>query len=198
MDPILQTLFSWQFVIFSMAIAAIMFVLRTITEYIMSNCSATAKESKLWNDLLLPILPVLIGPTAAVLIKKFPYPDGLTTSSSRLIFGLVAGLLSTLLYRVFKALLMQKANFPGQGGYPYPGGYPTYPTYPTGYPPVYNPNVNTNNPNNPNYVPPSPVPTTTPNVNVNVIAQPGVITPDNPTNIDDLTNQVRQTINNNQ
>jgi DNA-binding CsgD family transcriptional regulator len=108
MDPILQTLFSWQFVIFSMAIAAIVFVVRLVLEYLMSTYTSLNKEAKLWNDLILPTLPVAIGPTAAYLIASFPYPDGLTTDSSRIIFGLVAGLLSTLLYRVFKALLIQK------------------------------------------------------------------------------------------
>lgn len=155
MDPILQTLLSWQFVIFSMSIAAIMFVLRTLAEYLMTNWKEAAKESKLWTDLLLPILPVVLGAGGAVLIKTFPYPDGLTTTSSRFIFGLVAGLLSTLLYRVFKALLIQKTEAP------------------LGFAPqVQNPVV--------------------PQAG---IAQAGVVTPDNPANVDELTEQVRQTIN---
>lgn len=124
MDPILQTLFSWQFVIFGMSIAAVMFVIRKVAEYAMSNWAAAAKESKLWNDLLLPILPVILGATSALLIKTFPYPEGLHTGSSRFIFGLVAGLLSTLLYRVFKALMVQKIQGQPQS-YGYPGvGYP--------------------------------------------------------------------------
>jgi len=172
MDPILQTLLSWQFVIFSMAIAAVMFVLRTLAEYAMSNWASAAKESKLWNDLLLPILPVIVGPAAAVLIKAFPYPDCLTTSSSRFIFGLVAGLLSTLLYRVFKALLLQKESSPNQfGGI----GYPVYQYPPTGVPQVGVPQVGQPG-----------------------IAQAGVITPDNPANpvnLDELASRVRQTIN---
>lgn len=147
MDPILQTLLSWQFVIFSMAIAAVMFVFRTLAEYAISNWKPAAKESKLWNDLLLPILPVVLGPTAAVLIKAFPYPDGLVTGSSRFIFGLVAGLLSTLLYRVFKALLLQKETSPSQFG----GGYPVYnPCPPGGQPGVAQAGVITpDNPANP-------------------------------------------------
>lgn len=108
MDPILQTLFSWQFVVFGLAIAAIVFVLRKIAEYILSAYNLNSKESKLWQDLILPILPVVLGAVAGFLFTTYPYPDGLTTSGSRVIFGLVAGLLSTLFYRLIKSLLMQK------------------------------------------------------------------------------------------
>lgn len=108
MDPILQTLLSWQFVIFSMAIASIIFVIRKVAEYLMDNYASAAKESKLWNELILPILPVFLGSFGAYFFKSYPYPNGLTSSGSRIVFGLVAGLLSTLLYRVIKALLGQK------------------------------------------------------------------------------------------
>lgn len=108
MDPILQTLLSWQFLVFGIAVASFMFVLRRTVEYILANCQVAAKESKLWNDLLLPILPVLVGVGGALTFKSYPYPDGLTTTGDRFIFGLVAGLLSTLFYRVIKAMLIQK------------------------------------------------------------------------------------------
>ncbi len=110
MDPILQTLLSWQFMLFGLAIAAVVFIVRTIVEYLIENYTPFAKETKLWNDLILPLLPVFLGPIGACLVKKFPYPDGLTDTDSRVIFGLVAGLLSTLLYRVVKALLLQKLD----------------------------------------------------------------------------------------
>jgi hypothetical protein len=74
----------------------------------MSVNQYVAKESKLWNDLLLPILPVIIGASGGYLFKTYPYPNGLITDGDRIVFGLVAGLLSTLLYRVVKALMFQK------------------------------------------------------------------------------------------
>ncbi len=110
MDTILQTLLSWQFLIFGTAVAAIMFVIRKIIEYAIVNWTPLSKESKLWNDLILPILPVIIGSCGALLFKTYPYPDGLTTSGGRFIFGLVAGLLSTLIYRVTKAMINQKIS----------------------------------------------------------------------------------------
>jgi len=109
MDPILSLLFSWQFILFSLFIAGITFVLRKIVEYLMSSFKWAAKESKLWSDLILPILPVLLGAVIADKFKHFPFPDGLSTfGSGRIVFGLVAGLLSTLVYRVINSLLGQK------------------------------------------------------------------------------------------
>ena len=114
MDPILQVLLSWRFVMFGLAIAAIMYVLRTVLEYVVGLCHGSLANSKFWNDLLLPILPVFMGAASAYLLRLFPYPgftpdaNGHILLGDRIIFGLVAGLLSTLMYRVIKALLYQK------------------------------------------------------------------------------------------
>jgi hypothetical protein len=108
MDPILQTLLSWQFIIFGLSISAVIFVIRTIVEYLMSQYAAIAKESKLWNNLVLPILPIILGGLLGLFFKMFPYPDDLTLKWDRVMFGVVAGLLSTFLYGVIKSLLQQK------------------------------------------------------------------------------------------
>ena len=107
MDTVLQTLLSWQFVLFCLALAAMVFVLRKIAEYAMANWAA-AKDSKLWKDLLLPILPIVLGPVAAFFAKRYPYPENLQSPSGRMAFGLVAGLLSGLVYRIIKSVLASK------------------------------------------------------------------------------------------
>lgn len=114
MDPILQILLNWQFVTFGLAISAIIFVVRKVLEYLMETFTNLEKENKLWNDLILPILPVFLGALGGWLITGFPYPTGVSDVGSRVIWGLGAGLLSGLMYRVFKALLIQKiqAVFP--------------------------------------------------------------------------------------
>lgn len=108
MDPILSVLLSWQFILFGLAIAAIMYVVRIVVEYFIQLAKGDPKTSKLWNNLFLPILPVVIGSVFALKIKTFPYPEGLVTAGDRFIFGLVAGLLSTLLYRVVKSMISKK------------------------------------------------------------------------------------------
>lgn len=110
MDAVLQALLSWQFVLFCLAISALVFVVRKFVEYAMENWISVAKESKFWKELILPILPITLGTVCALLAKKYPYPDGLTTISARVAFGLVAGLLSGLVYRVTKASLTSKLS----------------------------------------------------------------------------------------
>lgn len=114
MDPILQVLLSWQFVLFGLAVAMIMYVIRIVAEYIAEVLHKNLGSSKLWNELILPITPILLGLIGAILLKTFPYPGftpdaaGHFARGDRMIFGLVAGGFSTIMYRVIKSLLYQK------------------------------------------------------------------------------------------
>jgi hypothetical protein len=125
MDTIFQALFSWQFLLFCLAIAAVLFVIRRVFEYLMETRQIEAKNSKLWKDLILPVLPVVLGPTAAYFAKAYPYPAGLHDASARVAFGLVAGLLSGLVYRVLKSALGYRIKHPENSG-GYYGGYSNY------------------------------------------------------------------------
>lgn len=108
MDPILEMFFSWQFIVFSLAVAAVIFVIRTVVEYFVQKSKPAVK--KLWHDLFLPILPVFVGGFIGHFFKSYPYPNDLTSDGNRIVFGVVAGLLSGLLYRVIKSLIMQKIS----------------------------------------------------------------------------------------
>lgn len=113
MDPILQMLLSWQFIVFGLAIAALVFVIRQLIDYSLERwvkLRQKEKKLKLWTNLVLPILPVLLGGICGFLVKTYPYPQELTTPGGRVVFGLVAGLMSGLLYRVIKSLLFQKVT----------------------------------------------------------------------------------------
>jgi hypothetical protein len=110
----LQALLSWQFLLYCLSIAAIIFVVRKVVEYALDNPKIPTgkmnKKSKFWRELILPILPVVIGPLGALLAKQYPYPEGLSSLSGRLAFGLVAGLLSGLVYRLVSSFLLSKLN----------------------------------------------------------------------------------------
>lgn len=114
MDPILQVLLSWQFVFFGLAIATVVYVLRLIVQYLASLAKKDLKTSNLWNNLIMPITPIVLGVVAALLLKSFPYPGfapdahGVFARGDRIIFGLVTGLMSTVMYRSIKALFYQK------------------------------------------------------------------------------------------
>lgn len=111
MDALLAIFLSWQFMIFCLGLAGMGFVFRKLIEYfILDNPHLPGnKHSMIWRSLILPIAPVVSGAIAAYLAKGYPYPQGLGTSEyGRVSFGLVAGLLSGLVYRVISEILRSK------------------------------------------------------------------------------------------
>ncbi len=105
MDP-LSMFLSWQFLLFCVAAFGITSVIRTVVEYIIKR---VLKESGLWRDMILPILPVIVGGLMGWILKSFPYPESLANKDFRVVFGISAGLLCTLVYRVIVALINKKA-----------------------------------------------------------------------------------------
>lgn len=106
MDNILQALLGWQIVLFGLGLVAITFIARRFVEFFLDQTWVPAsKTSKFWREVILPILPVLLGPGIAYLSTSYPYPEDLKVTSGRVMFGLVAGLLSGLFFRVIKGTL---------------------------------------------------------------------------------------------
>lgn len=114
MDTILQAFLSWQFLFFCIAIGAIVFVIRQVVEYAMENWwplkgwVAANSNAKVWRELLLPILPIVMGPAITFFATGYPYPEGFTGNSSRIIFGLVAGFSSGLIVKLYNSFLSSK------------------------------------------------------------------------------------------
>lgn len=112
MDNVLRALLSWQFGFFALAIAAMTFVLRKIIEFAIDSpripTGNMTKENKFWTELFLPIAPVLMGTLAGFFAKMYPFPEGIASPSARMAFGMVAGLLSGLFYRIIKGTLLSK------------------------------------------------------------------------------------------
>ena len=111
MDELLKILFSWNFIVFCLGLAGITFVLRTLIEYFILNNPKLPgnKNSPIWGSLILPIAPVVFGALAGYFAQNYPYPEGLSASQyGRVSFGLVAGLLSGLIYRVIAEFLRSK------------------------------------------------------------------------------------------
>ena len=107
--------FTWNFIILSLAIAAAVFVVRKIIEFvILDNPNMPGnRSSKFWTQLFLPTLPIFVGLMLGF-VKSYPYPDGINSLSGRIAFGIVAGLLSTTVYRVLYGLLKDKVSIINQ------------------------------------------------------------------------------------
>lgn len=110
MDTVFQALLSWQLLFACLSIAAATFVFRKIVEYFIAVDDLSPKMVKLWTDLVLPTFPMIFGSVASAIFKGLPFPDGITTASARFACGLVAGLLSGLVFRVVKSFLGSKVG----------------------------------------------------------------------------------------
>lgn len=163
MNEFLSIFITWQFLVLCIGIAAITFVLRTIIEFaVLDNPHMPgSRASSFWRDVVLVILPIILGMIFAVVGKSFPYPEVLSESYSKFLFSASAGLLSPTLYRVIRALLWKNTT----GEQPMPPFQPI-----PGFPPV-DPNVIANL-----IVPQAPVVLSPP-----VSADPPVVMPTQPT-----------------
>ena len=121
MDQALNAFLSWQFILFSLGIFVVTWVIRLVVEYLLPK----AVNNKFWEELCLPLMPVGTGLTIAYFASKYPYPDGLTALSGRVIFGLVAGFLSATIYKVVKGMLGDKIQSYITNNQPQPQLQPT-------------------------------------------------------------------------
>ena len=104
MDMVLQTLLSWQFIMFCLGIAAMTFIIRKLIDFLVTKFKFK-KFNSFWSEVLLPILPVVLGSIVSAMAVKYPFPEGISALSSRVFFGMVAGLFSGLVYRIAKSSL---------------------------------------------------------------------------------------------
>lgn len=110
MDTVLHALLSYQFVLFCLGLAAITYVIRLAVQFfILDNPKMPgSRVSAFWREFLLPIAPVVNGAIIGLLVKSSLYPTVVDGTASRVFFGLVAGLLSGLVYRVIWGLIKTK------------------------------------------------------------------------------------------
>ena len=109
MDSALQTLLSFPFLSACLAVIAVVSVIKVIVNYGFSLKKLDPLKNNLWQNLILPILPVLLG-SGLSLVKSYPFPAEITTNGAKFVFGLSAGLLSGLVWRVIKSMLSAKIS----------------------------------------------------------------------------------------
>lgn len=109
-DTVFKAIISWQFILFCLGIAAITFVFKKGVEFfVLDNPKMPGtRTSKFWRDLILPIFPIVSGSLVGLFAPQYPFPEYLHATSGRVIFGLVAGMLSSTIYRMMTAFLKSK------------------------------------------------------------------------------------------
>lgn len=106
MENALQAFFSWQFILFALMIYGIVYGIRIVIEYYFKKFSLT----HFYNEVFLPLSPMITGLVLALFATGYAYPAGLSSFSGREMFGFVAGLTSTTIYRVLNSILNKNSG----------------------------------------------------------------------------------------
>lgn len=105
MDDFAGQFFTVNAVVFALVIWVLVLAQKRVVNVLFTKIANT----KIWLELILPFLPVIMGGVVALVAKKYPFPEAFAASaSSRLFFGIVCGLFSGLVYRVIKSFILQK------------------------------------------------------------------------------------------
>lgn len=105
MDPI-SGLLSLQFLVLCLALSALIFMVRKVLEFRFQAFT----NGKLWRELILPVLPLVLGILIPLAAPMLPVPEGFASTSGRVLFGLTAGFLSGFVYRWVKAAFNAKVS----------------------------------------------------------------------------------------
>lgn len=108
---LVEVFISKEFIFLSLGIWALTLVFRKITEFVLDNPKVPAsKTSKIWTDLILPLLPLIVGLVFGLFVAKYAYPENMNSVSSRIVFSVVAGMFSGLIFRIVKSLLPKNSE----------------------------------------------------------------------------------------
>ncbi len=101
----------WQTIVFSLGIFVAVLIFRKVVEGVYPSLSKSTplnRGQQLWEAVVLPVLPPVLGGIFALFTPELLQPS-LTTMHSQVVFGAVCGFLSTYAYMILKAVV--KKNF---------------------------------------------------------------------------------------
>ena len=107
----MESLITFPVLFFSLAVFLATYFTRKIIEALLPSIrkdTPLTKAQKIWEEFLLPALPVLVGIALGVLVTSWPWPPGIVKPGARAIAGAVCGLLSTLAYRMLWSFVTKK------------------------------------------------------------------------------------------
>lgn len=93
--------FNWEVVAFAVGLYILVFILRRLVEGFWKKALA----NYYWSEIVLPILPPVLGALIALVAVSYPYPEIVKTAGVRVFYGLGMGFFSGWAYRVFKSVL---------------------------------------------------------------------------------------------
>lgn len=129
MENALTNFLGWHTLIFGLMCWILTFLTRRIVETAMPHLKKSADANhgditykttfaRWWGEVILYILPVAWGSLAASVATMYPFPEGLTSLSARLFFGIVVGFFSGFIYKVTKKVVLKKFDIVSEESLP--------------------------------------------------------------------------------
>ncbi len=110
MEKFIETFLSWQLIMFCLSVSAVTFVFKKFITYGVKKVRVLKKFNDFWMEVLMPTIPVIMGGFMSYILTSYPFPPEANDTSSRVFFGIVAGMFSGLVYKIVKSFLTQKKN----------------------------------------------------------------------------------------
>jgi hypothetical protein len=134
-----EVLYTWQILIFTLSIFILTHFVRRIIEALVPTIRKDTPLSFLqnvWDKVLLPALPIIVGSLEAAMAKSWPWPPGLSKWTSRALLGMVLGFFSTWFYMIAKSIIKDKFKVDLDAPVVIPAMVPGKPAAPPADPPL--------------------------------------------------------------
>jgi len=99
---------SFMALLFSMAVYVGCRSIRLGFELVLPVLKEATKAANIWRLFILPTMPVVFGGLVGGLVSTFPYPAGLVSQSTHVMYGMVCGFAAGWAYRILKAVVEKK------------------------------------------------------------------------------------------
>lgn len=100
-DKTFSDLFTWPVLFFCVGLYLITEIFRRVGNRLLAK---SEKGLWWWREVVLVVLPALIGALFALGMTRYPYPQGVNSDGVRFFFGLVCGGCNSLVVRVAKSI----------------------------------------------------------------------------------------------
>ena len=94
----------WQTGFFCLVVYSFVLLMRRVTE----NIYKPIRTMNWWSGVVLPLAPFVVGVLLGALVKSAPYPDGISLTGARIMYGFACGALSGVAYRVLFSIIKQR------------------------------------------------------------------------------------------
>jgi hypothetical protein len=116
-NSLASSIFNVQTIYLCLAIYVVTYLIRRVIEGTWSiliqqgDAKKVSVPSRVWDEIIVPILPILIGGGLSFAAKTFVWPDfAIKTKLARFLYGCICGLFSAFIYNRIRGWLKSKTD----------------------------------------------------------------------------------------